>query len=489
MKKIFSIIFLIVISIALISSFSLIPKIGKITIKVTDQNGRPLKGAIVQLTGVTSPENKITSITILNKTTDAKGEVSIKFQGILKTIAKAWKEHLKGKPKINIGIFVSVFYETEKGLYISDGWVINYNPRELEGGKHYQKLIKIDLTQEPTLSREKLDKDVQKRKIHTEDFALGPYIYAWKLEEYETYPEQVVGEIPVAWADARTHSFLEGHFISVNFGGSVTTKGSLGIHAGISLASGITSGSAQYTFKLGESVISSYEIYFGDGWYVKPGKFTWIYIKGQAAYEAWQLYKVSVSGLFPDIPLDEWKFQVYMRDIEVKSDGEIVGGHHLSDTPPSSISYLYSNERGMVYDYYDTYSSDSVHKINFKELRDAYVEVNGIPLELGLSLGLIFASTAMELILPFNILAGLSASIVAEGSAYATGYIKFESSGYYTRVYVSISEFLYEYRTSTANYYYHFPVAGFKLVPKFSSGGSGGGGGPPSPSGWWITPE
>ena len=448
----------------------LTPKIGKITIKVTDQNGKPLKGATVQLTAITDPKNKTTSITILNKTTNTKGEVSIEFKGALKTIAEAWREHLKGKPEISIGIFVSVFYETEKGLYISDGWVINYNPWELERGKHYQKLIRIDLTQEPTISREKLD-NTTKQGIHTTDFGPGPYIYAWKLEECKVYPRQGVGEIPIAWADARTHPYLEGHIISVDFGGSVATKVSLGLHAGIALAYGITQGGAQYTFKLGENVISSYEIYFADAWYVQPGKFTWIYVKGQAAYEAWQLYKVSVSGVFPDIPLDEWKFQVYMRDLEVNSNGEILGGTHIDDTPPNSISYLYYNEQGIVYDYYGIYSSGSEHKITFKALRDAYVEVSGVPLELGIPLGLIFASTLTEKpILSSAILAGLSASIATEESVLPGGCIIFESSGYSTRVYVGVSEFVYEYKTSTATYYYHFPVAGFTLTPASSGG-------------------
>jgi len=469
-KKAAPLILLVLISIIPVYSIYRTSKIGKITIRVVDQNGNPLKGAVVQLTAITEPTNTTTSITILNKTTNARGEVTAKFKGALKIIAEKWERHLKGKPKIYTAIFVSVFYETEKGLYISDGWTINYNPQELKQGRHYLKLIKIDLTKPPTISKEKLE-NITKQEIHPTDFGPGLYIYAWKLEECKVYPEQGVGEIPIAWADARQHPQLRGHWISVSFSGSAVTKVSVGFYAGIALATGIVQGSARYTFKLGEAALSSYEIKFADGWYVKPNKFTWIYVKGQAAYEAWQLYKVSVTGVFPDVPLDEWKFQVYMRDLAINSEGEVLGGCYIDDVPPDSISYLYYNEGGMTYDYYGVYSGGSVYKIESWDLTDAYVKISGIPLELALPLGLVLASVLAEtpLIISLVALAGLCISIVAEGDAECMGYIKFESSsGFSTRVYVGVTEFVYEYNTASATYYYHVPVLGFKLSSESS---------------------
>ena len=446
-----------------------------ITVKIIDEKGRPVKDAIVQLAAITTPDNQTTSATILIDKTDEKGEISVRFKGGLKKIVEKWVEHVQGRARASTAIFVSVIYENEKGLYVEEGHTLSYDPIEMRDGKHYYKIIRIDLSGEPFVNRTELQSRIgnDTRTVRALDSGPNTYYYAWKLEECKTYPQSGLGEIPVAWADAREHLELEWGHLAVHFGGEAWYRISAGFHAGIALVKGFSAGGS-FTFKLGESTITSFEMYFGDSVDVEFGKFSWIYVRGQAVYEAWQLYRVSVSGNLPDVPLDEWKFQVYMRDLDIDSSGEVRGGRHISDSPPSSISYIYGNGEGIVYDYYDIYTGGTDHKVTFRSIRQAYVTVSSVPIELGFSLGVVLASTISPSILPLNILAGLGVSVVAEGSAESGGWIIFEApSGCRTELYVGVTEFVYEYRSGAATYYYHFPVFGLKLTYFLSGGGSG----------------
>ncbi|MEX2702795.1 MAG: hypothetical protein Q6368_007005, partial [Candidatus Baldrarchaeota archaeon] len=214
------IVFLVLSLIGVGAAYIYIFRKGTIVIRVVDQNDKPLEGAIVQLSALAPPSMPNASIQILTEKTDKRGTVIINYRDF-KNIVDKWCEDLKSMDKLadlprtfKVAVFISVIYETEKGIYLEDGYTVTYSPTLMKNGHQYVKTIKINLTEEPTIAKTELEEleETNKTSLKASSFTpkdLAPH-YEWRKVKELVYPASGYDKIPIIWCDARNHPSIRG---------------------------------------------------------------------------------------------------------------------------------------------------------------------------------------------------------------------------------------------------------------------------------------
>ena len=193
---------------------------GAIVVKVVDQNDKPLEGVIVQLSALAPPSIPNASIQILAEKTNKRGIVTINYRDF-RNIVDKWFEDLKSMDKLadlpktfEVAVFISVIYETEKGLYLEDGYTVTYAPALMKTGHQYIKIIKINLEREPAISKtelEELEEETNKTSAKSSFTPkdLAPH-YEWRKVKEIVYPTSGYDKIPLIWCDTRNHPSIRG---------------------------------------------------------------------------------------------------------------------------------------------------------------------------------------------------------------------------------------------------------------------------------------
>jgi len=478
------IVFLVLSLIGVGAAYIYIFRKGTIVIRVVDQNDKPLEGAIVQLSALAPPSMPNASIQILTEKTDKRGTVIINYRDF-KNIVDKWCEDLKSMDKLadlprtfKVAVFISVIYETEKGIYLEDGYTVTYSPALMKNGHQYVKTIKINLTEEPTIAKTELEEleETNKTSLKASSFTpkdLAPH-YEWRKVKELVYPASGYDKIPIIWCDARNHPSIRGT-MSIYMYGAV--KATVGVNLGFCYAKNLnkySSGGATFKFKLGDFVVASSQVEFGDTGYIDPGKFSYIYVWGQIACEEWRLYYV--WGYGSGTPLDQWKYYTYFKSLKVQN-GKIIGSHESADKPPLLLTKLYEyvSNAGFRYDFYKSYTGKGgrgdAYKVYLSDIKSAYIKNSGVPYEVGVSLGAAFAALIAEAIcpelaLPTSILSVIAGSYNVEGTAYFCAWVQFDAdAGNLMYLYVGVTDFQYEYKTwwMWRPYKYYLPVFGLKF--------------------------
>jgi len=478
------IVFLVLSLIGVGAAYIYIFRKGTIVIRVVDQNDKPLEGAIVQLSALAPPSMPNASIQILTEKTDKRGVVIINYRDF-KNIVDKWCEDLKSMDKLadlprtfKVAVFISVIYETEKGIYLEDGYTVTYSPALMKNGHQYVKTIKINLTEETTIVKTELEEleETNKTSLKASSFTpkdLAPH-YEWRKVKEIVYPTSGYDKIPIIWCDARNHPSIRGG-IAVYMSEQIKAK--IGVRLGFCFAKKLNEyyqGGATFTFKLGDFVLAASQVEFGDIEDIVSGKFSYIYVWGQIACEEWRLYLV--WGYGPGTPLDQWKYYTYFKSLKVQN-GKIDGSSARVDEPPLLLTKLYEHisNAGFHYDFYKSYvgkGGDQTYKVYLSDIKSAYIKKSGVPYEVGVSLGAAFAALIAEAIcpelaLPLEILAAIAVSYSVDGKAYFAAWAEFDAdTGDLMYLYVGVTDFQYEYKgwdTLWQTYKYYLPVFGLKF--------------------------
>lgn len=492
--KILALIAIIILASSLImigTAYNFLFRKGAIIIKVTDQNGKPLKDAVVQLSVIAPPDMPNSSIEVLREQTNKKGVVTLTYKGIFKEIVDRWHKDLEARsnkqefPKaFKIAVLISVIYGSEKGLYLHDGSTVIFSPALIKSKQTYYKTITIDLNKEPIITKEEIETTINhysnetKTKINVkieniELKGLLPHVY-WRKVEEKVYPSSGFDKIPIIWSDARNHPTIRG---VLNLCFKSEHKVAFGVNLGFLYAKKLKQygTSAGFTFKIGDFVLASEAKRFWGTVGINPGMFSYIYIMGQIAYEAWELYCYWFS-------LDEWKFRLFFKDMQVNNENEVVGKGVQSTTPPTLLAKLYEYEEKAGYhteQYNNIYvgkgtpatNPENMYKIESWDIKEAWISITDVPVEVPVPIGTAFASLKAPYTpssLPLTILAGIGCSLYIEADIDVTAWVQFDAaSGDLIKCLVYVTDFQYEH----GSYTYHLPAFGFKWI-KPSRGGA-----------------
>jgi len=474
------------------AAYNILFRKGTIIIKVIDQNGKPLKDAVVQLSVIAPPDMPNSSVEVLKEQTNKKGIVTLTYKGIFKEIVDRWHQNLEARSKqpefpktFKIAVLISVIYSNEKGLYLHDGSTVIFSPTLIKSKQTYYKTITINLSKEPAITKEEIETAISqysnktKTKINIriksiELKGLLPHVY-WRKVEEKIYPSSGFDKIPIIWSDARNHPTIRG---SMDLCFESKYKVAFGVNLGLLYAKKLKQygTSAGFTFKIGDFVLASEAKRFWGTVGINPGTFSYIYIMGQIAYEAWELYCYWFS-------LDKWKFRLFFKDMQVNDEDEVVGNGVQSTTPPKLLTKLYEYEDNAGYhteQYNDIYTGkgtpttnpENMYKIESWDIKEAWISITGVPVEVPVPIGTAFASLSAPYIpssLPLTILSVIGCSLYIEADIDVKACVKFDAAvGDKIKCLVYVTDFQYEH----GSYTYHLPVFGFKWVKP--SSGSGG---------------
>ena len=314
---------------------------GTITIRIVDQDNKPLKDAWVQAWAITPATLPTPLVEVLpGAESDEDGEVRLKVKGIFKGVVEAWVERIgRDRPwDLETAIIVSITYETGRGLYTAEA-VVTYSPIALLRGRDYGIIVVMNLRSPPDISKDEIR--AHEEEIRGKFGALGEGLRIrreWHVDFQLAYPETGYAEIPVMWADMRKHNKIYIDLLWDSFG--VAFRSALAVQIGKWGTGAITYRVGGVTLRL--TVYKTATVF--STVLPKPAKFRYIYIMGSIAYVEKRLYDCIYYYGQPIQhrykAYDEWIIEAYFRDIKVNPDGELDGGAHASDEPPDILTKL-----------------------------------------------------------------------------------------------------------------------------------------------------
>ena len=411
-----------------------------IRIRILDEKGRPIEGALVQAFAITCPGSSTPAVEVLREKTGFNGAVVLKLEGEFEEVVRRWREYLdrvyEGRSKrFFTAIELFIIYQDQKGLYLSCGETVLYSPGALLEGARYNKVITLDLSRGPRISMEELSARIASSS-HSPGREERPGLL-WVLEDWRTWPPPGssglgYAKIPVAWSDSRgdEEAGVYGLF-HVEFAAGV--KGKVGVRAGGCFGMDVAAlgVNADYEFQLAGFTVAEEDVGFDHSAPISRGKFVYIYTWAQVRYEEYQLY----ARPHPDVlaPLDVWWFETYVIDYELRDyDGDgvlddIADGVEEVEELPDILSELGD---GIAYELYNEYTGYGqpefkwAYMVSGKEIEDKCIpsEVSG-EYGLGISLGVVLASAIAHgelsggLALPPSLMAVLTASWSVSGHA------------------------------------------------------------------------
>ena len=347
---------------------------GIITIRIVDQDNRPLKGAWVQAWAITPATLPTPLIEVLpGAESNEHGEVKLEVKGAFEGVVKAWAERIgSGRPwSLETAVIVSITYETDRGLYTAEATVA-YSPIALLRGRDYGSIVVMDLRGPPDIGADEIR--AHEEEIREKFSTLGEglrVVKEWHVDFQFVYPETGYAEIPVMWVDAREHDQIDDSF---SWDYISTENLALAFRIGFAVQKGKWE-LGEILYKIGSVTLKTYKTSFGDTKALEPGKFSYIYIMGSIAYVEKRLYD---CVYYYGQPIqhrykayDRWKIEAYFRDIKVNSDGKLDGGIRTSDEPPDILTELFTDaeEAGFYYELYGDYtgtgSVDPAYKVEY----------------------------------------------------------------------------------------------------------------------------